>query len=1790
MTQADDSQPKSSAGSSPEDVVTPQETTVEEAPQRPADSADAAKKPPRSRRQKWLRRTLWCVGVLLVLRVALAIALPMIIDSALSHYGLACEYESLDVSLLGADTELWHFRLTTADGKTVYADTEYCRADLSVLDLFRGRVVARRLECDGVDLFLERNAAGELTLLRHFQSSGVPAPVPPAAPASETPEPIRIAAPLEISALRLQHAQVHFVDGSIDPPQRVRLDCHIRLSDFAHEERPTRFGVELAAPGVLPRLVLEGTSRLDDEQLQMDFEARLDALAIGSLDPYLNASGLGLRTRQVSGGFRGTLHVTTNPLSRATLEIVDVDLLSAGAQPVRLDTLTAVVGFAIDATPVIERVEVRGGEVTVQRHASGNWSCAGLELTGGSGTPAVVAGPQPLAPVPPARVPVAPLTPLVGLERFAITDCEVRVVDAFVGDAPPVGVRLDELAIARTAEPAAGQSHSLVMNGAMAGVAARVAVTGQCELLPSSVSFSFDATATDYETEGLAAYLQGSGLELDLAGGASTCTVSGDAAFGDQVEVALSVEMAHAVAASSRTSSAPGASARGKLQVSGVRVDPVSRRLDVERVELRRLAGDLLRDADGAWRLPGVTYRGQTGAGAKDPGASDPATATATAAAAPANAATPQDPDPAAPLRASSAGVPWEVHVGSIVVDGTGARFDDKMTADVPFVCARLGLEARELTLGAGYPNRSGTVHAYCEVPGLFGAIDFEAEVNHRNASSWLTGSLRATNLSTARLVPYLPPDLLVSGWESASAQCDVDLDLHVGDPRRSTPSSSNLLAIDLALRDLALHDGDATPFQCDRVDLQAGVATDGAVRVDELTIAAPVMTVQRDETTLAALGLRLNVAPNATAAVETTNPPLPPSSPLDIALPTLPDLRVSVGVIALQGGELRWDDATFGLAGTIVADGALTDLDTTSQRPARLSGRLRSDRFVERVTVEGTVVVRGDLQEVTLTGRLAGVDGAELNQVLPSGTSVEMQRGELAATLHAQLQPHATGGHEALVALRDVSVMDRELSPDALLAMAEATCRVGRWDPAAEVYEIAQVSSSGVRGHATKDASGAVHVAGFVIAPPDESAAAPSTIETVPQRRPRPATSGQGGPQRQPRFTIQKVDLQLDEFRWQEAAGEEALVIKEWSLQTRTPWTADLSADGEPPALVLEVRGAADPLVAAVATDLTLAPFASEPTLELDCRVRGIHGERLAKVLPQAAVDLAPLGVGEFQMLVGARWTSPRRGPLDWNVQRGIAADVRVDDVRLTNEHGVVVAGVKQVLVDGINVDVAKRRMAISSVEVDTPRGRVLRDASSLQVAGVRLATAAPDEGVPASEGVTDEVEQAVEAPAIVSMSEAAPWHVVVEQLAVSGIDLEVDDRTGEQPCLLPFRALGLGVQNIEIGADNPRPTRFDLMLESGPGIDPARPWLTELAATGQLTLGEKVSGRVRTQIGALDLLSLGEIAAAAGVTIGGGVFDGRVDLRFEDDGGMTVDSEFLLTDLDLQEPENGPIESYLKLPLSLQPAIFLLRDDAGTIRVPVAASLDAEGISLAKLTTVLAATTAQVVADAIASSPFRVVGTVTDIAGLTGDEEGVAPVEKALLCGGGDVRLLGDASGVIATLATQLAADPQLQLTLRHEVGVADVEVLRTRVTPSERERVELLARLRGRRGVLRDERVALARAACDATLVSAGALARGARRDVQRVDNALGEIEQAIDRLVDAGDDPPPHRVARRVRECSIELARERLTAVQRQFEKLGVATEQIRVVAPRSNADPEHPQGRLELTVRRVAAAG
>ncbi|MBK8977806.1 MAG: hypothetical protein IPM29_18005, partial [Planctomycetes bacterium] len=506
----------------------------------------------------------------------------------------------------------------------------------------------------------------------------------------------------------------------------------------------------------------------------------------------------------------------------------------------------------------------------------------------------------------------------------------------------------------------------------------------------------------------------------------------------------------------------------------------------------------------------------------------------------------------------------------------------------------------------------------------------------------------------------------------------------------------------------------------------------------------------------------------------------------------------------------------------------------------------------------------------------------------------------------------------------------------------------------------------------------------------------------------------------------------------------------------------------------------------------------------------------------------------------------------------------------------------------------------------------RALNDNDGLHVLGLTLkpaptpaATAPAEAPAPAPATPPDAASAAPAAP-------APPFRL--DEFLVRGLDLRIEDRTGPVPTLLPLDSLDVELRDLRLHDGSATPMRFAVFAGAGDVPLPERqvsssllagmvgaagnallgrggelkmverPLLDELAAQGELTLGDVPTGRVRVSLADFELTALRGIAEAAGVQIGDGLLDLGLDVTLGADRRIEIDSRTTLTHLAIDEPPGGPIERYLSLPAPLQTVVFALRDADGEIAIPVDLTLDEDGISGGQIATLATRTLSSVLTDAFLGSPFRVTGAVTGLLGLDGDgSRPDLPVETVTF-ETAEAALRGDDLAIVDRVAERLADDDELVAVVQSELGRADWQRAEILANPRREDALALIARLRQNLRELRRDRDVLAAEARAHYAVGRLGEAQEATRRLRGLDGEIGRLDQSIDRLVRIVRPGAERGAGRRTEDAAAELAEQRLGAVR---DRLLEALRRAGVADPERRVELRNPRARREAAADQAA---
>ena len=324
--------------------------------------------------------------------------------------------------------------------------------------------------------------------------------------------------------------------------------------------------------------------------------------------------------------------------------------------------------------------------------------------------------------------------------------------------------------------------------------------------------------------------------------------------------------------------------------------------------------------------------------------------------------------------------------------------------------------------------------------------------------------------------------------------------------------------------------------------------------------------------------------------------------------------------------------------------------------------------------------------------------------------------------------------------------------------------------------------------------------------------------------------------------------------------------------------------------------------------------------------------------------------------------------------------------------------------------------------------------------------------------------------------------------------------------------------------------------------------------------------------------------LAAQAGVEIGEGVLNHNAMIRFDPDGSTHVDSRLSTQYLSLDEPPDGPISRYLNLPAPLDTVLFVLRGEDSKHTVNLDLAVPSSGVSGGAIASMAAEEFLDIVTTAIASSPFRVAGGLTDVLGVTGGEpmalnEQSVEVEY-------DPGTAGTPNPEQQTALRNLVAltrdDETIRLVLQHDFGGGDSARAERLANPDPVACRGLAKRLRHRRETIR-----AARAGAE---VIAGSHLRAGRMVAfraasQRLRDLLaeqGEVERSLDTVLALLKPGAERRAPRRTHQTLMRIANQRMAILADWLERAGIPADRIDARRPRRQKPDGDAGGQVTVT--------
>ena len=907
-------------------------------------------------RRRWLRHFVWTAAILCILialfRFALILSLPLVLEKVSAGYGLRCTYERLDITFIGMDVELWHLDLSPQEGGEPFVHAEYCRADVATLELLRGRLVVRRIESDGMDLLVERDADGSLPLLKRLQEGAPAAPAPLGAAAGQgapskpfNPAALSFAAPVEIDALRVQHLHARIRDRSLTPPLETMVEMDLRLSDVGSPARPARFELVLSSTPILDSLRIDGQCTSSDRQIETGMNLSLRGFHPKALAGYLEPLGIRPVADSISFAMKASVSALRFPLPvgadpdpgarktrksppeealKASLVLEAIQATVDGEEMASLGRLEVDVPEVRAAAIHVAKVLIQGGGVSLGLASSGAPKVLGLEFV-----------PAAKKPAPDGPPPVPGPQPTGGGTPGSLRIDEVRLADlcaSFLDETfdPPAGIQAaqDDFSV-----------RGILLDPADPGAALQIAARfsapglfGHADLMGAARPFADQKTldlsmnAEEIRPVILEPWLGAAGIGTVFESGSFTLGLHASlVSDGDRLAADLLVD-------GIRLSDRRELLALDRFELVGADLDLSAGRIGLERLEVSGPRIAVRREASGALDLLGFRTVPKT------PGVPQRAPAAAAAApdAPPAAEAAPQVP----PSPGTSPAL--KIAIGRILCKDVRAAFaDEAVEPPASLVLEDGGIDLADLRVDldpAAAPNAPSRFKVWLASPGLLGTVTAGGTIVASPKTPSLDLEIAGKGITLAAAAPYLRQ----VGIEPALK--DGALRVKLG---ASAALASGEMAAALVLGACVFEDSGSELLGLDGLQVKAALRKD-AVEIAAVEIDRPRAAFARSEDgSLLGAGLRIPLKKE-----------LPAAAPQEQHAPSHPLPSITLASLRLKDAALQWNDRAVQPAVGIVA-GAAAEVEGLvigrEAEPAKLKFTAKVDGALDAFTVTGT-------------------------------------------------------------------------------------------------------------------------------------------------------------------------------------------------------------------------------------------------------------------------------------------------------------------------------------------------------------------------------------------------------------------------------------------------------------------------------------------------------------------------------------------------------------------------------------------------------------------------------------------------------------------------------------------------------------------------------------------------------------------------------------------------------------------------------------------------------------------
>jgi hypothetical protein len=1734
---------------------------------------------------RWRRRTIWTLGILIILgfvaRATVPLALPVVLRKIAGNFGMTCVYDRLELNLFSGDAGIWGLEFKPKEGGEAILSADYCHGNISVLNLCRGKLNVWRIEADGVDVSIDRNADGHIPLLDRFIASTSAKSGAPSTPtaANNNPKSMDLSSPLRVDALRLDHIRVHIHDRGVSPEVDTELAMDLRLSDLGSAAHPAKFEMNLSADPLLDTLRVTGEGHSAGKTLDAKLNVLVRGIRLKPAAAYLAPLGFRPVSDSITLTATGQVHTAPAPNNAegftASVAFDHLSALADRQESLALDHLNIDTGVIDTKSIRINRFILYGARAAAGRASDGNLQIAGIEYD-----PSIIAG-KPTTPASPSTTP--PLLLALMAERWSIGELALkngRLDFHDQGIAPTVDLSLvaDELSATSIDHDPANLNSSVTLTGRLhaPGMIRDITIDGTATPFADDKKFAVILNATGIKPDAIKPYLDPIGIESTLKDGQFTAAANASLKIGDTLSANASVrfDFRDYVPLLSSTIAA----------VSGATLDPRTGKIVIADIELSGPGVSVLRDRSG--ELAAFGFR------------TKPAVASV-ASATPSPKATVKPP---ASQPFAMASLP-RITLAKFGWNGLRVDLEDQTTTPPTRVSIPdIAITASDLSTDAELKT-PGHFKLWLASPQVARQLQAVGSVSALPNGVKVFAKLEGLGLNTTPFSPYLKPmgiepvlkDGALTGMGTATVQLDS-----------TGPSAS------VSLQEMKYTDGTNTLASVDQVLIEGASLKNDGVSVNRILIADPHATARRDaDGSFEAAGLRIlppaktddtSVAPTVATVSTATKPAAPSASPLLIFLPN----------VRIENGSIDWTDLAVQPSVQTSASASVQIQNLTLGKdapPANFGISAKVDGAVDQFEINGLATIGPSRKLGHLEIKAAGLRAGAFAAYLPPGVGCSLKDGKFAASVDVKVLPNPAGGIAAELAVGPLQFED-----DATLFHLDSVhVKAPRIDLPDTAMAINEILVTGVQTHAEKLPNGDLACMGLLI---QHEAPSPKPVSELPRRSgsvgativaktpttgPSVADLVAASHRVLPSVTLEKLDLNVANLTLKDGSRPTSapLIISDLNLHNVN--RIDLlgkDAEGKPPTK-LELACKVSPLVDRVRVDVAVSPFARQPHLKVDFSATGVHGDGLTQLVPELKdqVDGTAMDSGALTAHFEADAKLDRRTPVDFDVSHGFDLSFVLDKVAYRSKpDGPVLAGVDEVRSEGIRIVPDESIVHVKTLEITEPIGLITQDKAGIHALGwtYKLPTATPatqpvvatksDAG---SEGLRRAGSGAPET------LERPKGEIRIDKLLISGLDFYVEDTAVTPPLVIPLNGLDVEVRNLSsLAPYEDSPIRFSAIVNAGkvnlpkhgsnPPVMEQRDLFSQITANGEVSLYPKLHGWAKTSVSSLDLAALQGAAAQFNETLTAGLYDSTVDLRFDPTGAVVVNSRFTLTDLSLSEPPGGLIYRTLHLPAPLDACIGAVQGADGSIALPVNLSVDPKDVSYVSVGTAAAGAVVNVITTAVLAAPQKTLNDFGGIIGL-GGKNAPQDLTTTIPFAPGSAAFGPEQSAAIARLLQELHDDSSLTVTLKQQLGGGDVDLSRVRANPTSEQSASLESQLRSRKAQLLQLRAdAAGRARAD--LVSLGESAAADSLDhLRAIDREIAATDESLDEMGELLKPGADRLANRRTKAAALQIANDRLSAVRAALLAAGVDHDRVKMLSAQFNPSDDKQGGKLVILV-------